>query len=121
MFSFEILHCVNQNLNAFDGQSVVERSTESANRTVALDAYDTSGSHEVEEVFFEFLVFGLHHKAYVHNRTVFGVGYSALEYAAVVDSAVEQLGLFEVDFFNGFNAAEFLVPFQGLVSGEDRL
>ncbi len=67
MFVLEILHSLDENLNAFHREGVVERCAEAADAAVTLDANDAAFAAEIHEFFFKFLVFGFHHEAYVHD------------------------------------------------------
>ena len=62
----KFLHAVNQSLHTFLRHGIVAGCTESTYRTVSLDTYHTSFGSELQEVSFQFLVFGSHHKADVH-------------------------------------------------------
>ena len=58
----KFLHAVNQSLHTFLRHGIVAGCTESTYRTVSLDTYHTSFGSELQEVSFQFLVFGSHHK-----------------------------------------------------------
>ena len=80
MVSFKFLHAIDESLNAFHGESIVEGSAETTNGTVTLDTHHALRGSEVEEFAFEFLVFGFHDEANVHDRAVLGVGDSSFKH-----------------------------------------
>ena len=54
----KFLHAVNQSLHTFLRHGIIAGCTESTYRTVSLDTYHTSFGSELQEVSFQFLVFG---------------------------------------------------------------
>ena len=119
MLLFEFLHRLNQCLHAFDRHSVVERSAETAHRTVALDADHASSSGKVCELFLQLLVLVVHHEANVHQRAVFDSHRSA-EQLVAVDLVIQHGCLLLVLLLKHLNAALLLIPLQGLQRREDR-
>ena len=114
MFSFKLFHSVDEHIDALHGQSVVQRSAESAYRAVSLDAYDATSRREVNKVLLKLFVFGSHHEAYVHNRTVSLIGNCTCEHLAGIDCLVKCLGFLYVYLFDSLYAAEFFVITEGL-------
>ena len=58
MSLLKIFHRIDKSLNALDWKSIIERRTETAYRTVTLDAHDAPFRAEVNEIFLKFLKLG---------------------------------------------------------------
>jgi len=68
MLVLKLLHGVNKNLHALERKCIVERSTETTNTAVTLDANDALSAGKVDEVLLKLFVLGLHYEAHVHER-----------------------------------------------------
>ena len=89
---------------------------------MALDAHHAALFGKGEEFVLEFFLAGSHYKAHVHQGAVL-LGGGAGEQGVAVNFVVQQLGLFLVDFLDGFYAAHALDPLEGFVhhiDGEHR-
>ena len=68
MIVLKFLHGVNKNLHALERKCIVERSTETTNTAVTLDANDAFACCKFEEVLLKLFVLGLHYEANIHER-----------------------------------------------------
>ena len=119
MLRFKSLHGLDKCLHAFEGHGIVDRGTESADRTVALDAVHAASRGESEEFGFEgFVTFG-HDKADIHVTAIGRIGDGAAEEGIAIDFAVEEFGtLTGATLHFGYPTPGF-DPTEGLQTGEN--
>ena len=80
MSLLKIFHRIDKSLNALDWKSIIERRTETAYRTVTLDAHDAPFRAEVNEIFLKFLLLGSHDEGNIHDRTRIRISDSAYKH-----------------------------------------